>query len=321
MLLMQYSIQLKTKGLFALIAVLLLPACSPPKKAVVEEREVFTVRQQSEVIGGQLVRIVQSGDTLYSIAFASQLDVNQLAAWNRISDSRRLHVGERIRLTKPVGFVEKPRAVNVNSKQVVLAESGVTREAEHATNGVIKSVPLVEPLANREPSANRQPSVKSASTTKQSGAQKIAKTQAVTRKPVPSQETVKSTAVKTNKKLTWVWPARGKVIRRFSSSSTQQGIDIQVAGSKQLVVASADGEVVYVGNSLKGYGNLVIVKHNDQFLSAYAHNDKIYVSEGQKIQQRQNIGSVGINNRRERALHFQVRRNGKSVDPLKYLPN
>jgi lipoprotein NlpD len=108
------------------------------------------------------------------------------------------------------------------------------------------------------------------------------------------------------------------VIRRFSPSSTQQGIDI-LGTQGQAVTASAPGEVVYVGNSLKGYGNLVIIKHNDNFLSAYAHNQKIIVSEGQKISARQVIGSVGVNNRRESALHFQIRRKGKPVNPLSYL--
>jgi len=79
--------------------------------------------------------------------------------------------------------------------------------------------------------------------------------------------------------------------------------------------------VVYAGNSLKGYGNLIIIEHNDDFLSAYAHNQKILVVEGQKIAANQRIGSVGINNRRESALHFQIRRKGQPVNPLNYLPS
>ena len=117
----------------------------------------------------------------------------------------------------------------------------------------------------------------------------------------------------------WIWPVDGKLIRRFSPSSTQQGVDIAATKGKP-VVAAAAGEVVYVGNSLKGYGNLIIVKHNENFLSAYAHNRNILVKEGQRVTDRQHIGSVGINNRRESALHFQIRRNGKPVNPLQYLP-
>jgi lipoprotein NlpD len=118
--------------------------------------------------------------------------------------------------------------------------------------------------------------------------------------------------------VNWSWPFDGKVIRRFTPSSTQQGIDI-LGKIGQAVMASAPGEVVYVGNSLKGYGNLVIIKHNDNFLSAYAHNQKIVVSEGQKVSHKHIIGSVGSNNRREKALHFQIRRKGKPVNPLSYL--
>ena len=84
-------------------------------------------------------------------------------------------------------------------------------------------------------------------------------------------------------------------------------------------MASAPGEVVYAGDSLKGYGNLIIIKHSEDYLSAYAHNKKILVSEGQKIKSKQVIGAVGLNNRQENALHFQIRKQGKPVNPLTYL--
>ncbi|MBL4674578.1 MAG: peptidoglycan DD-metalloendopeptidase family protein [Arenicella sp.] len=271
----------------------LLSACAPPVKVAVEERTVLTVRQQSEKIGGQIVRIVQSGDTLYGVGFESNLDVNQLAAWNGISDTSRLRVGQRIRLTKPTDFVAKP---------------------------VVKSRPSRDQLAMARVAQSRRDDRTSQKNNKLSAAKSTGTSSGkATGKPKPFK--TKSSAVLKNRNVagvTWSWPFSGKVIRRFSPSSTQQGIDI-LGIPGQAVTASAPGEVVYVGNSLKGYGNLVIIKHNDNFLSAYAHNQKILVSEGQMITYRQVIGAVGTNNRLENALHFQIRRKGKPVNPLSYL--
>lgn len=120
---------------------------------------------------------------------------------------------------------------------------------------------------------------------------------------------------------TWVWPAKGRVVSRFSSSDNgNKGIDI--AGQRgQDVNATAAGKVVYAGNALRGYGNLVIIKHNDDYLSAYAHNDRVLVREQDTVTAGQKIalmGSSGTNNVR---LHFEIRYKGKSVNPLKYLPN
>ncbi len=276
------------------IALPLLNACAPPHRALVEERKVLTVRQQSEDIGGQLVRIVQSGDTLYSIAFASNTDVNQIAAWNNISDTSRLNVGQRIRLTKPIAYVNKERKSVAKKPRV---------PQEKAKQAVSKAKVL-----SPSQTASKTKSVVVAS---KSASQKNKKAAGTTTQPAPSSIL--------SSKPTWIWPVEGKLIRRFSPSSSQQGVDIAAASGKR-VVAAAAGEVVYVGNSLKGYGNLIIVKHNEMFLSAYAHNRAIFVKEGQKINNRQHIGSVGINNRRESALHFQIRRNGKPVNPLQYLP-
>ena len=294
-----------------IVMAFLLSACSPPKRAIVEERDVLTKRQQAEFIGGQLVRIVQSGDTLFSIAFASQLSVKDLTAWNDILDRSRLRVGQRLRLTKPIGFVAHAEPIE-----------DIRREDSLPADTFSKETPNVASTSSRSDRADSKAiedkAAKNASVKGTSAKKTPIANSAITK--ASTKPSSASDASSKNKKLTWAWPANGKVVRKFSPSSTQQGIDIKVQGEAQLVVAAADGEVVHVGYSLKGYGNLVILKHSEQFLSAYAHNDKIYVSEGQKLQQRQNIGSVGINNQRERALHFQVRRNGKPVDPLKYLP-
>ena len=274
-----------------LLGVGLISGCAPPPKVAVEERSVLTARQESEKLGGQIIRIVEPGDTLYSIAFVSGLDVNRVAAWNGIRDTSRLEVGQRIRLTAPLGFKYQPPV-----------SSTVTgNSAKPATNNRVKQSPAVvkttTPTA-KPPSA--QPSV-------------------TNKPPANSAPRSRKFAAPVWTGTRWWWPTKGAVIGRFELASGRQGIDIKAAAG-QPVIAAGDGEVVYVGNSLKGYGNLIIIKHNEQFLSAYAHNQNIYVKEGDMVKARGRIGAVGLNNRRQNALHFQIRKNGKPVNPLNYLP-
>ncbi len=271
-------------------AVVLIYGCAPPPKVAVEERTVFTVKQQTERIGGQLIRTVKPGETLHAIAFEYNLDIKQLAAWNQLSDASRLLAGQRIRLTKPIGFIAKsgPR-VSVEVSNNTAHSSSVNSKPEQAA-----------------PNGNLPPK-----TTNSSVRESVRNQSLGTNTTLPRESD-------NTGPITWRWPLKGQVIRRFSPSSTQQGIDILGKNGTD-VRASASGEVVYVGNSLKGYGNLIIIKHDETFLSAYAHNQKILVSEGQKIALSQLIGSVGINNRGESALHFQIRLNGKPINPLRYL--
>jgi lipoprotein NlpD len=118
----------------------------------------------------------------------------------------------------------------------------------------------------------------------------------------------------------WQWPANGKVIQGFSSSSVgKKGIQIS-GNSGDTVKAAASGHVVYSGNSLVGYGNLVIVKHNDQYLTAYAHNRRVLVNEGDTVTQGQTIAEMGSSGTDRNKLHFEIRKNGKPVNPASYLP-
>ncbi len=131
----------------------------------------------------------------------------------------------------------------------------------------------------------------------------------------------------TNKRVTtrgnfgpWVWPADGKVLAGYAASGSNKGLDI--GGRKgQPVRAAADGRVVYCGSGLRGYGQLIILKHNEEYLSAYAHNDKIYVKEGSMIKRGQQIAEMGSSGTDRVKLHFQIRRRGVPVDPIPYLPN
>ena len=124
-----------------------------------------------------------------------------------------------------------------------------------------------------------------------------------------------------DKKFVWQWPLNKPytVVKKFTGKGDSQGIDLQ-AQQGQPVYAAASGHVVYSGNGLIGYGNLVIVKHSDTFLSAYALNQKLYVKEGDKVVKGQKIATVGLNLDKKPTLHFEIRRYGKPVNPIKYLP-
>lgn len=119
--------------------------------------------------------------------------------------------------------------------------------------------------------------------------------------------------------IAWMWPAQGKIINNFSEYNFNKGIDI--AGIKNSsVLAAAGGKVVYSSNGLRGYGNLIIIKHNDEYLSAYAHNEKLLAHEGQNIQAGEMIAKMGDTDAKRVMLHFEIRRAGKPVDPLQFLP-
>jgi lipoprotein NlpD len=117
----------------------------------------------------------------------------------------------------------------------------------------------------------------------------------------------------------WSWPADGQVLNRYTESDSK-GVDI--AGTRNAPVrAAANGRVVYQGSGLRGYGQLIIIKHNDEFLSAYAHNDRIHVKEGDAVKRGQKIADMGSTGTDRVKLHFEIRRQGVPVDPLKYLPS
>lgn len=135
-----------------------------------------------------------------------------------------------------------------------------------------------------------------------------------------SQQKSGGSVASNNKPLQWRWPTEGKVLNTFALNKlSQRGIDI--AGKLgQPVHAVADGKVVYSGNGLAGYGNLIIIKHNDRYLSAYAYNQQRLVEEGMKVKAGKVISNMGRSSNGSTRLHFEIRKDGKPVDPLKYLP-
>lgn len=145
-----------------------------------------------------------------------------------------------------------------------------------------------------------------------------------TTKKTASKNTTKqvrsTTTYSSNQPLTWRWPTGGKVISTYSKSAAgRKGIDI-AGKSGQTIRAAAAGKVVYSGNGLPRYGNLLIIKHNDVYLSAYAHNKSLLVQEGQIVKAGQKIATLGRSGTQRNQLHFEIRRNGKPIDPMRFLP-
>lgn len=148
------------------------------------------------------------------------------------------------------------------------------------------------------------------------------KQRAIATRPAPSKNTVvdRRTSSKANLEPIWGWPAKGNILTRFSAGqSTFKGIDIAgIEGAA--VLAAGDGVVVYSGNSLRGYGNLIIIKHNKNYLTAYAHNRQNMVKEGERVLLGQRIAEMGQTGTDKVKLHFEVRYQGKPIDPQQVLP-
>ncbi len=139
-------------------------------------------------------------------------------------------------------------------------------------------------------------------------------------KPVNTQTTKTKKTIDNPQKISWQWPTNGNIITTYSARDTgKKGLDI--AGKEgQAIYAAASGDIVYSGSGLRGYGQLIIIKHNDTYLSAYAHNKRLHVKEDQKVKKGQHIADMGSSEAEQPMLHFEVRRNGKPDDPLRYLP-
>ncbi|WP_232551961.1 murein hydrolase activator NlpD [Klebsiella oxytoca] len=256
---------------------------------------------------------VKRGDTLFYIAWVTGNDFRDLAQRNNIPAPYALNVGQTLQVGNASG--QPITGDNPVAQASVKASNGGMLSANSAqkSTAVVASQPTITySESSGEQSANKMlPNNKPATTT------------TVAPVTAPAVSTTQSTASSTSTSSpisSWRWPTDGKVIENFSGAEGgNKGIDI--AGSKgQAIVATADGRVVYAGNALRGYGNLIIIKHNDDYLSAYAHNDTMLVKEQQDIKAGQKIATMGSTGTSSTRLHFEIRYKGKSVNPLQYLP-
>jgi lipoprotein NlpD len=242
--------------------------------------------------------LVQKGDTLYSIAFQHGVDYREIAQLNKLANPAEIKIGQQLRLLVPVpGTAAKPvESVSVSAMQLTPI-------------GGIKNQPKVGKIPY-SPQAMAQAERMQNELT-------VGVATNVEVKPVNRAHPVNDSD--SEESLEWGMPTIGKVITTYSENANRKGVDIE--GKKgQPVVASASGKVVYSGSGLRGYGKLIIIKHNKTFLSAYAHNDQIMVREGQNISKGEKIGEMGNTDAEQVKLHFEIRKFGKPVDPAQYLP-
>lgn len=232
---------------------------------------------------------VKAGDTLYSIAFRHHLDFRDVAQWNGLGGSYLIRPGQVLRL--------RPGQGNDAPAQEVVVRREVPMGAPQTSPVPSSTVATPRPIPNPEP-----PATSSRPTPKP--------TPAPTQRPQP---TVASTPV-----AGWNWPVGGKLVKGFKPPESK-GIDLAAeVGSP--VKAAAAGRVVYSGTALKGYGQLIIIKHDDTHLSAYGYNRKRLVKEGDQVQAGQQIAEVGLGPAQQPMLHFEIRRRGQPVDPIRLLP-
>ena len=257
---------------------------------------------------------VNKGDTMFLIAYLTGMDVKDLASMNNMKEPYSLSVGQTLKISNCSTKTITTTVPVKTTAPATPAEPEVTytpgaNGTQIGSDGTVIG-PIKSGVGNGEPSkpvfTNNTPSTPATTTTQ--------------------VETTNNTPVNANvvapvaSNIAWQWPTQGNVIQGFSNTDGgNKGIDI--SGSRgQAVKAAANGRVVYAGNALRGYGNLIIIKHNDDFLSAYAHNDKILVSDQQEVKAGQEIAKMGSTGTNAVKLHFEIRYKGKSVDPVRYLP-
>jgi lipoprotein NlpD len=298
-----------------------LPAYSPVQPDAPSKAPVPATENKTGNAAGQheSSHVVAPGETLFRIAHNNGLKYQDVAAWNQLPGDYSIKVGQVLRLTPP-GQEAKSLPSQAEVPKPALAKMPPPTTA--ATDGSVKAYPKALKLpysANaaktiaaesegKAPAAPTQPASNAASAVIASEAD------AATSQPEPKADTSAATAA--TPAGGWLWPTQGKVLEGFSDKN--KGIDI--AGKLgQPVVAVANGSVVYSGTGLRGYGKLIIIKHDKTFLTAYAHNSQILVKEGQVVKKGQKIAEMGNTDADQVKLHFEVRRFGKPVDPTQYL--
>jgi len=280
-----------------LLSCVLLAACthSPPRTPAPVVSLDMSEPEKSTPFD-QDIYTIQSGDTLFAIAWYSGNDYRDLARINNIQAPYTIKVDQQIRLKQPP--IARPTVPQTTRRSTSPSKSGQTSSK---TEQAVIDRPSDQAYGKSEKDVSRQQV--SADSAKGSAAVSGAA-------PQQFSKTVER----------WVWPAVGDLVGTFDKAeSGNKGIDIRNQRGTP-VVAAANGKVVYTGEALRGYGRLVIIKHTETFLSAYAHNDRILVEEQQWVKAGEKIGTMGSSGTDSVMLHFEVRYRGRSLDPQRYLP-
>jgi lipoprotein NlpD len=257
---------------------------------------------------------VKKGDTLVQIALEFGQNYRDLVAWNNLSNPNDIKVDQVLRVAPPEAAVGGPQVGSVATTSGVEVRPLPTPSAPANPQSPHKTGPRGDKRVYSDSAlAELQKSDSAAPATPPPAVAKVeparpSETRPVEKAPEPQGD---------DENLTWIWPADGKIVSHFSDG--KKGIDI--AGKLgQPVLAAGSGKVLYAGSGIRGYGNLVIVKHTNNLLSAYAHNKTIFVKEDQTVNKGQKIAEMGNSDSDMVKLHFEIRQQGKPVDPSKFLP-
>ena len=338
---------------FVIGLMVLLTACESNPPAPVSERTPQTSKpkplpQTKPVAGAKDWRpdshIVKKGDTLFGIGLEYGVDYKEIAAANNIAAPYPIKIGQKIDLssfkTKPATATETNKSeaskndagknedgvviTPMKTEPAVIGDKVADKVGDKPVTDAKPIVPAVTPVLS-EPKAVREPyslealnraTPKPISTN--STEAKPTETKSAATKPTDTKPS--DTNATDDESIAWGWPTQGKVVAGFNEASNK-GLDI-AGKTGQVINAASSGKVIYSGSDLRGYGKLVIIKHNKTYLSVYAHNSKIVVKEGQAVSAGQKIAEMGNTDSNSVKLHFEIRRLGKSVDPAKYLnPN
>lgn len=305
------------RGILLLLCLVFLAGCASRQAAPVIERAPVSKATAKKKIKREgdwrpATHTVKRGETLYAIALEYGLDYRELASWNQLDKNFVIKVGQILRLgpagqaavvTTPLAsapvaggsadrLISEPVAVKLPYSDQALAD---LQAPARAPEKVPKAV-VAEPV--KVPESKPAETVVAASTVADNADDDM-----------PEEDQVP-----------WIWPTEGRVVGGFGDKASGKGLDI--AGKVgQPVLAAGAGKIVYSGSGLRGYGRLIIIKHNKTYLSAYAHNKTLLVKEGQTVNRGQKIAEMGDSDADGVKLHFEIRRYGKPVDPAKYLPN
>ncbi|MEH6452169.1 MAG: peptidoglycan DD-metalloendopeptidase family protein [Psychromonas sp.] len=267
-----------------------------PVADVTIKKNSYANKQSTQMITGKTYK-VKKGDTLYSIAWRGNLDVNRLAKYNNLSSPYVIHQGQKLTLIPVKKDVAKTTVVAKQPTSQKTSKNVATSCADQSCKKKTEQAVVVQKTKEYPAKTNTKKVVK--------------------KEPTSSQK--KEYSVNSNVSK-WYWPTKGKLTNTFSSSQAgMKGISINNQRGTAITAAAA-GKVVYAGSGLRGFGNLIIIKHNDDYLSAYAHNEKLLIKENDSIKIGQKIALMGDSGTDTVKLHFEIRYRGKSVDPLRYLP-
>lgn len=291
------------------IIIILLTACAKNNFISVLQHTMFTkinltqysvIKKNEARLHNKLERHgyykVIKGDTLYRIALNFKQNYNNIAIWNNLNNPNDIKINQMIRVVSPISHLVEVTPVNI-----IFSD--------------IEEIKFMNNVLDNDNTKKRYIIDKNTDVFKKNN-QFYSGNKIIHKIPLESKQNI-TTVTSDKKTINWIWPTKGKIISQFND--IKKGINI--AGKVgQPIVAASSGKVMYAGSGIRGYGNLVIVKHTNDFLSAYAHNKSILVKEGQIVTIGTKIAEMGNSDSDNVKLHFEIRQEGKPVDPFKFLP-